>query len=151
MLFRSNVSAIEPIDEQQFMLYYQVPLGASTPQASRHQFGMRLDRVTHIPGEDVHISALVDRTAVMDFRMGYDGIESFKVRGIDYAGYLIARAAAGEQEPVEDTKTETTPDGDTTATKPPEEGPITQALKDVPVGVIAGVILGIGIISGVTD
>src|SRR3989304_7171389 len=98
-VFSMNVFAVEPVAEQQYMLYYQIPLGAGKAQDNKHQFGLRFDQITHAPGEDVHISALENKTAAMDFRMGYDGIQSLKIRGVDYGPYLIARAAAGEAAP----------------------------------------------------
>jgi len=161
-VFSMNVFAIEPIDEQQIMLYYQVPLGAGKAQDSKHQFGLRFDQVTHAPGEDVHISALGNKPAAMDFRMGYDGIQSLKIHGVDYADYLVARAAEGEQAPAKTEPAAATPEtqpaeaapaeGATTETAeaPKEEkGPVQQKLDDLPFGVIIGVIIGVGIIAGV--
>jgi len=159
--YSMNLFAVEPVDEQQIMLYYQVPLGAGKPQDSKHQFGLRFDRVTHAPGEDVQISTLENRPAVMDFRMGYDGIKSLKIHGVDYASYLIARAARGEAaptkaEPAAGAATKDSPaavaEGATTETSaaPKEEkGPIQNALGDVPFGVYIGVIIGVVIIAGV--
>jgi hypothetical protein len=162
-VFSINVSAVEPIDEQQIMLYYQIPLGTDKPQDSKHQFGLRFDQVTHVPGQDIPISTLENSPAVMDFRMGYDGIKSLKIHGVDYASYLIARAAEGEAAPAKagpaagaatkDAPAEATPaEGVTTETAaaPQEEkGPIQKTLDELPFGVVIGVILGIGIIAGV--
>jgi hypothetical protein len=163
VFYSMNLFAVEPIDEQQIMLYYQVPLGAANSQDSKHQFGLRFDRITHAPGEDVQISTLENRPAAMDFRMGYDGIKSVKIHGVDYASYLIARAAEGETapaktEPAAGADTKDTPaaaapaEGATTETSgAPKEGksPIQDALGDVPFGVYIGVIIGIVIIAGV--
>ena len=162
-VFSINVSAVEPVDEQQIMLYYQIPLGGVTQQVSKHQFGLRFDQVTHVPGEDVHISTLAGKTAAMDFRAGYDGIQSLKIRGVDYASYLIARAAEEDQAPAEaaPAATETTPaetapaegaktETTETAEAPQaEKGPVQQKLDALPFGVVIGVIIGIGFIAGV--
>ena len=165
-VFSMNVSAVEPVDEQQIMLYYQIPLGAGKPQDSKHQFGLRFDQVTHAPDQDVPISNLEGKTAVMDFRMGYDGIRSLKIHGVDYASYLIARAAEDEKAPVKTetatgATTETTPaatenkpaegakPAETAEAPKQEKGPIQQKLDELPFGVIIGVIIGIGIIAGV--
>lgn len=165
-VFSMNVYAVEPVDEQQVMVYYSIPLGADNPQDSKHQFGLRFDQVMHDPRQDVHISTLEGKTAAMDFRMDYDGIKSLKIHGVDYASYLIARAAEGEKAPV---KTETATGATTEATpaatenksaegaKPAEtaeapkqeKGPIQQVIGDLPFGVFIGVIIGIGILSGV--
>jgi hypothetical protein len=174
-IFSMNVAAVEPIDEQQVMLYYSIPLGAGKQLDNKHQFGLRFDRVTHEPGRDVHINTLEGKTAALDFRMGYDGVQSIKIRGVDYADYLIARAAEGEQAPVKvepeaGAPAETTPAatetppaegaaaesapadsaGAETAEAPKEEkGVIQQKLDELPFGVIIGVIIGVGIIAGV--
>ena len=144
------------------MLYYQIPLGASKHEDSKHQFGLRFDQVTHDPGQDVNISTLDGKTAVMDFRMGYDGIKSLKIHGVDYASYLIARAAEGEKPPVEATPpTTASPSAEaapaaegattteTAGSAKEEKGPIQKKIDELPFGVIIGVILGIGIIAGV--
>jgi hypothetical protein len=151
-----NVSAIEPVNDQQVMLYYHIPLGADK-QHSKHQFGLRFDNTNHDPREVVQISALESRPAAMDFRMGYDGVQSIKIHGVDYAAYLIARAAEGEDSPVEPvTETQATEEAITAETAPaetteaPEEkGPIQKKLDELPFGVVIGVILGIGLIAGV--
>jgi hypothetical protein len=161
-----NVSAIEPINDQQVMLYYHIPLGGDKQQ-SKHQFGLRFDNTSHDPRDVVQISTLETRPAAFDFRMGYDGVESIKIHGVDYAAYLIAKAAEGEDSPVdteveattteeattdepaaaETAPAETTPAETTEA--PAEKGPIQKKLDELPFGVVIGVILGIGIIAGV--
>lgn len=150
--YSMNVFAVEPIDEQQIMLYYTVPLGAGTSLDSKHQFGLRLDQVTHAPGQDVQLHTLDNRPAAMDFRMGYDGIKSLKIHGVDYASYLIARAAEGETEPATAEPAAAASEGtspETPATPKEEKGPITNAIGDMPFGIYIGVILGVVIIAGV--
>jgi len=149
--YSMNVIAVEPIDEQQIMLYYTVPLGSGTSQESKHQFGLRLDQVTHAPGQDVQLSTLEKKPAAMDFRMNYDGITSLKIHNVDYSSYLLARAAEDETtpvaaEPAPGTATEDTPPS---ATPKEEQGSVKNALEDVPLGVYLGVIVGIVIIAGV--
>lgn len=160
-----SVSAIEPINDQQVMLYYHIPLGADK-QDSKHQFGLRFDNTSHDPRDVVQISTLETRPAAFDFRMGYDGVKSIKIHGVDYASYLIAKAAEGEDSPV-DTEVEATTSEETaeeataieetaatesapqkTAEAPAEKGPIQKKLDELPFGVVIGVILGIGIIAG---
>ena len=156
-----NVSAIEPINDQQVMLYYHIPLGGDK-QHSKHQFGLRFDNTNHDPRDVIQINALETRPAAFDFRMGYGGVQSIKISGVDYASYLIAKAAEGENSPAEP-MTETPSDEEITATEPVpaeteptetaevpvEKGPIQQKLDELPFGVVIGVILGIGIIAGV--
>ena len=156
----ANVSAIEPVNDQQVMLYYHIPLGADK-QHSKHQFGLRFDNTNHDPRDVVQISALESRPAAMDFRMGYDGVQSIKIQGVDYAAYLIARAAEGEDSPVEPvTESEpsdavTTEEADTVETAstettetPKEKGALQKKLDDLPFGVVIGVMIGIGLIVG---
>jgi hypothetical protein len=157
-----NVSAIEPINDQQVMLYYHIPLGGDK-QHSKHQFGLRFDNTSHDPRDVVQISTLETRPAAFDFRMGYDGVDSIKIHGVDYTAQLIARATEGEDalpvEPVteappgEEAVTAEPAPADTTPSEvaevPAEKGPIQQKLDELPFGVVIGVILGIGIIAGV--
>ena len=154
--FSMHVSAIEPVNDQQVMLYYHIPLGADK-QHSKHQFGLRFDNTNHDPRDVVQISTLEARPATMDFRMGYDGVQSIRIHGVDYAAYLIARAAEGEDSPVEPVTEAQTAEEVTTAETAPaeiaeapeEKGPIQKKLEELPFGVVIGVMLGIGIIAGI--
>ncbi|MGH8120284.1 MAG: hypothetical protein ACRESK_06685 [Gammaproteobacteria bacterium] len=159
-LISMNAYAVEPVDEQQMMLYYEIPLGAGKPQDGKHQFGLRFDQVSQAPGQDVHNSTLQGKTAAMDFRMGYDGIKTLKIHGVDYASYLIARAAAEDKAPAEAAPAATEAaspeappaEGETTETaEAPQEqkGPVQEKLDALPFGVVIGVIIGIGFIAGV--
>jgi hypothetical protein len=167
----ANVSAIEPVNDQQVMFYYHIPLGADK-QHSKHQFGLRFDNMNHDPRDVIQISTLESRPAAMDFRMGYDGVQSIKIHGVDYAAYLIARAAEDEDSPVEpvtepqaaeamsaeetapaetqaaqEVMAEETASAETTDA-PEEKGQVQKTLDDLPFGVVIGVILGIGLIVG---
>jgi len=159
MIFSTGVFAVEPVNEQQVMLYYHIPLGADRQDNNKHQFGLRFDQTTHEPGDVIQISALENRPAAMDFRMGYDGVQSLKIHGVDYAAYLIARAAEGDEVPVDaadeqEIPTEST-DGEGEATAEteepgePEKSAIQTKMDNLPAGVIIGVLLGIGILSGI--
>lgn len=168
--FSTEVSAVEPVDEQQVMLYYIIPLDADRHDDNKHQFGLRLDQTTHNPGDVIQISTLEKRPAALDFRMGYDGVQSLKLHGIDYAARLIARAAEEEQAPAEVTtetpesaaeQPATTEEGEQSAetTAAGEEGAGTEEPKEkktvvqekidaLPFGVVIGVLLGVGILAG---
>lgn len=163
-LFASmNVFAVEPVDEQQIMFYYQIPLGADK-QHSKHQFGLRFDQTSHDPRQDVRINSLISKPASMDFRMGYDGVQSINIHGVDYAKYLIAKVAEGEDAPVEAADKAATDEsmgdeGDAAAkgketaktsetTREEEPGPLSKKINDLPVGVGIGVIVGLLILAG---
>lgn len=160
VVFSTGVYAVEPVDEQQVMLYYIIPLDADRQDDNKHQFGLRLDQTTHRPGDVTQISTLESRPAALDFRMGYEGVQSLKIHGVDYASRLIARAAEGEEAPV-DVTTEPGTTAETAATDDEgEQAAETEGAKEkktavqekidaLPFGVIMGVILGVGILAGV--
>lgn len=171
IVFSTGVLAVEPVDDQQVMLYYIIPLDADRQDNNKHQFGLRFDRTTHNPGDEIQINALEKRPAALDFRMGYKGVQSLKIHGVDYASYLIARAAEGEEAPVETTtggpeatsdtaagESETAPEapaaGDEAGTpagteEQQQEKPIVQQKIDaLPFGVVMGVVLGVVILVG---
>ena len=172
--FSTGVFAVEPVDEQQVMLYYVIPLDADSHGTSKHQFGLRLDQTTHNPGNVIQISALEKRTAALDFRMGYDGVPSLKLHGVDYAAWLIARAAEDDKTPAgaepksPGSKTEqpaTATEGEQAAETPAAGGEgeqtagteeqkekktaLQEKIDALPFGVIIGVILGVGFLAGV--
>lgn len=165
----TNILAVEPVDEQQVMLYYRIPLGGSRPADKRHGFGLRLDRTTHAPGEVVQFHELMNRQAMLDFRMGHEGLQYLKIQGVNYAeNPLIARAAeeegavAGEtgepeDEPAVEPERAATEGGVTgegaeeaaTEEEPAEDKTIVQkTLDELPAGIIIGVGILIGILAG---
>ena len=173
VVFSTGAFAVEPVNEQQVMLYYIIPLDADKHDNNKHQFGLRLDQTTHNPGDVIQISTLEKRPAALDFRMGYDGVQSLKLHGVDYAAQLIARAAEDEQNPAGATtespetpaeQPATTDEGQQTAETPApegegEQGAATEESKEnktmvqekidaLPFGVVIGVLLGVGVLAG---
>lgn len=159
VVFSTGAYAVEPVNEQQVMLYYVIPLDADRQDNNKHQFGLRFDQTTHDPGDVTRISALESRPAALDFRMGYEGVQSLKIHGVDYASRLIARAAEGEETPADVTaEPETTAEtpategeGEQTAeTEEPKEKKteVQEKIDALPFGVIIGVILGVGFLAG---
>ena len=171
--FSAGVFAVEPVDEQQVMLYYIIPLDAVRHDNNKHQFGLRLDQTSHDPGDVIQISTLEKRPAALDFRMGYDGVQSLKLHGVDYAAQLIARAAEDDQSPAGATtespetaaqQPATTGEGEQTPETPAAEGEGEQAAETeepqekktvvqekidaLPFGVVIGVLLGVGVLAG---
>ncbi len=157
----AHILAAEPVDEQQVMLYYRIPLGASRPADSRHGFGLRLDRITAEPGDVVQFHELMNRPAMVDFRMGHEGVQHLKIQGVNYADNpLIAQAAEGEgaeeaAEPAGEAAAEeagVTEEGAEEAAEeeaPTEEKTIVQkTLDELPAGIIIGVGILIGILAG---
>ena len=170
--FSTGVFAVEPVNEQQVMLYYIIPLDADRHDNNKHQFGLRMDQTTHDPGDAIQISSLEKRPAALDFRLGYDGVQSLKLHGVDYAAQLIARATEDEQTPAEVTaesqetaaEMPATGEGEQTAETPaagaegeaatetdePKEKKtvVQEKIDSLPFGVIIGVLLGVGILAG---
>ena len=152
----SGAQAVEPVNDRQLMLYYEVPIGGDSITGNSHSFGLRLDRTSHAPREVTTLNQLRDKTAVFDFRAGKDGIESFKVHGIDYTSSLIVARAATEETPEEGADGATAEEGEgpvntaETGEKKEKTG-FAKTLSEVPFGVVIGGLLFIGIMAGAGD
>lgn len=153
----SGAQAIEPVNEHQLMLYYEVPFGSNSRAGDNHSFGLRLDQTSHAPREVVTLDHLKDKTAVLDFRAGQRGVESFKVHGVDYANRLFVARAATEEGAEDTGAAETTAEDEGAAadtTEPVEKEEKTEfekKLAEVPIGVVIGGLLFIGILAGAGD
>ncbi len=97
LVFTSNGWAVEPIEEQQALLYYQISFGAEKMVNNTHKFGFRVDRVTidrttGLYSDSVSFNDLMKRPASLDFQMDHEGITAFKMHGYDYLPGLISKA-----------------------------------------------------------
>lgn len=97
VMITSNSWAVEPIDDQQAMFYYQIPFGGIKKADNLHKFGFRIDRVTvdRLTGQysdSLTFNDLMKRPASLDIQMGHQGIAAFKMHGYDYLPQLISRA-----------------------------------------------------------
>ena len=79
-----NVNASDLIMEPHAMLYYQVPLGGGNKQKHKSTFGFRFDNAIHETGKQIDYQRLFNQEPVLDFRLNNDGVEAFKITGIDY-------------------------------------------------------------------
>ena len=100
-IITSNGWAVEPIDEQQALLYYQIPFGGVKKVDNTHKFGFRVDRITidRITGQysdSVSFNDLMKRPATLDLQIGHQGISAFKMHGYDYLPHLISRRVDDE-------------------------------------------------------
>ncbi len=122
MMFISiAANAVEPVLDQQGMIYFNMTFDAGTSTKTDHDFGFRLDRTLMQPGETMTMNQLVDKPAVFNLKLNNNGLKAFELNGIDYSTeYYVARAD-GEDAGVE---------------SPPKKA------VDVPVGVIVGVLIG---------
>lgn len=96
VMITSNGWAVEPIDDQQAMFYYQIPFGGIKKADNLHKFGFRIDRVTvdRLTGQysdSLTFNDLMKRPASLDIQMGHQGIAAFKMHGYDYLPQLISQ------------------------------------------------------------
>ncbi len=138
LLVTSQVAAFEPVMDQQGMFYFNLSFDAAQVNKAKHQFGFRLDRAMVKPTETMTMSQLHSQPAVFDVAYNSDGLQSFKLHGIDYAydEYVYRGAEVGETA----VETETTP--------VPEQQTPRKKVK-IPLGVvIGGLIAMVAITSG---
>jgi hypothetical protein len=104
-ILTASVFAAEPIEEQQALLYYQIPFGGEKKADNTHKFGFRVDRVS-IDGTTGQYSDsngfndLMKKPAALDFQMGHQGISAFKLHGHDYLPQLVSMADEADAEVV---------------------------------------------------
>ncbi|MCH8080093.1 MAG: hypothetical protein IH836_00835 [Proteobacteria bacterium] len=96
-MITSNSWAVEPIDDQQVIFYYQIPFGGIKKADTSHKFGFRIDRVSvdRLTGQysdSLTFNDLMKRPASLDLQMGHQGIAAFKMHGYDYLPQLISQA-----------------------------------------------------------
>ncbi len=101
----SSVFAVEPIEEQQALLYYQIPFGGVKKADNTHKFGFRVDRVsidrsTRQYSNPTGFNGLMKKPAALDFQMGHQGITAFKLHGYDYLPQLVSMADEADGEVV---------------------------------------------------
>jgi hypothetical protein len=104
-ILTASVFAAEPIEEQQALLYYQIPFGGEKKADNTHKFGFRVDRVsidstTGQYSNSSGFSGLMKKPAALDFQMGHQGISAFKLHGHDYLPQLVSMADEAEGEVV---------------------------------------------------
>ena len=93
----SNALAVEPVTEQQVMLYYSIPLGGDNPQNKAHKFGLRVDQTTHAPGEIAEFGSLMKKPATFDLQAGHERAYTLKIHGVDYTEKLVVHRADAEE------------------------------------------------------
>ncbi len=96
-MITSNSWAVEPLDDQQVIFYYQIPFGGIKKADNSHKFGFRIDRVSvdRLTGQysdSLTFNDLMKRPASLDLQMGHQGIAAFKMHGYDYLPQLISQA-----------------------------------------------------------
>jgi len=99
--------AIEPILDQQAMVYFNVSFDTGYKKKLTHDFGLRFDRGVIQPGEIMTIDQLMPRTPVFDLGINKFGVKTFELNGIDFTDkYYVYHATEAEatEEPKKKTK-----------------------------------------------
>jgi len=135
-LLACNCYAQTPVSEPQAMVYYQIPLGGNNTQQKKHAFGFRMDRTISTDGSSIKYQDLIKKPALVDFKMGYDGVRSLNIAGVDYLRISTVQHANGDE------------DEDSVQTGTDEESIVAEKLRSIPIGAYAGIILGIGLLLG---
>jgi len=104
-IFTASVFAAEPIEEQQALLYYNIPFGGEKKADNTHKFGFRVDRVsidstTGQYSNSSGFNGLMKKPAALDFQMGHQGISAFKLHGHDYLPQFVSMADEADAEVV---------------------------------------------------
>ena len=105
-ILTASVFAVEPIEEQQALLYYQIPFDGVKKVDNKHKFGFRVDRVsidssTGLYSNPAGFNGLMKEPASMDFQLGHQGITAFKLHGYDYLPHFVSKADEDSGEGVE--------------------------------------------------
>ena len=91
--------AIEPILDQQAMVYFNVSFDTGYKKKLTHDFGLRFDRGVIQPGEIMTIDQLMPRTPVFDLGINKFGVKTFELNGIDFTDkYYVYHATEAEAE-----------------------------------------------------
>ncbi|MBI2992806.1 MAG: hypothetical protein HYY48_01360 [Gammaproteobacteria bacterium] len=149
-----------PVSEPHAMVYFQAHWSGQA-RDTRSTLGLRLDRNAVVENGVIEYQQLLQRPAMLDFRLGREGVQMFTIAGTDYAEWYRVHhadetagsaespppqaaeaegAAEAQQAPAEAKPAPETPEGEKTT--------IGGILDKAPVGVIMGVGLGIFLVSG---
>lgn len=98
MIFSVNSLAVEPVLDQQGMIYFNLTFDAGTTTKTEHDFGFRLDRTLMQPGETMTMNHLNDSPAVFNLKLNDNGLKAFELNGLDYSQEIYVAQADGEPE-----------------------------------------------------
>ena len=124
--------AIEPILDQQAMVYFNVSFDTGYKKKLAHDFGLRLDRGVIQPGEIMTINQLMPRTPVFNLGINKYGIKTFKLNGIDFTDKYYVHHA---------TETETETETETTDEPKKKTQSIGKYIDKAPTGVLIGIVI----------
>ncbi len=149
-LISSNGWAVEPINDQQAIFYYQVPFGGAKVSDKQHTFGFRVDRVTLERSgaqyqNSTNLNDLMKKPASLDLQIGRSGIASFKMHGYDYLPYILSQAAGEGEDESGGTEVDAESGNDGEVTESGEEKEKLVKFSDVVNQTSFGIMLGVGI------
>jgi hypothetical protein len=131
--------AFEPVLDQQATFYFNLSFDMGQTSKTDHDFGFRFDRSLVQPGENMTMSQLTAKPAVLNLKLNNNGLKALKINGIDYTDeYYVYRGAEGG-----DAKTGAAKTSDEAETQPiPETTEQPKKKINVPLGVIIGILIG---------
>jgi len=155
LIITVSVFAVEPIEEQQALLYYQIPFGGVKKVDNTHKFGFRVDRVsidrsTGFYSNSSGFNGLMKKPASMDFQMGHQGITTFKLHGYDYLPHLVSKADEEGGEVIETEGENGQEIGETSETEESDKKELlkfSEVLDQTTVGLMIGAAIIIGMIA----
>lgn len=132
--------AVEPVLDQQAMLYFNVSFDTGYKKKVAHDFGLRFDRGVIQPGEIMTIDQLTHRKPVFDLGINKLGIKTLVLNGIDFTDkYYVYHAT---EEEAEETETETTDmPNETTDVPKKKTKSFGKYIDQAPTGVLIGIVI----------
>ena len=125
--------AVEPILDQQAMLYFNVSFDTGYKKKVAHDFGLRFDRGVIQPGEIMTIDQLMHKKPVFNLSINKFGIKTLVLNGIDFTDkYYVYHAT---EEEAEEAEAETT---DAPKKKTKSFG---KYIDQAPAGVLIGIVI----------
>ena len=132
--FTTKAFAIEPILDQQAMIYFNVSFDEGHKKTSTYKYGFRFDRGLIKPGEAMEMSQLFTRPAVFNLGLNKYGIKAFELNGVNLTEeHYVYHAAEGENGTV----------SETTEENKKQTKSIGKYIDEAPTGVLIGVIIAV--------
>ena len=145
MLVSINSQAVEPMLDQQATFYFNLSFDVGQATKTGHDFGFRFDRSLIQPGDNMTMSQLTAKPAVLNLKLNKYGLEAFELNGIDYTTESFVYRAAEDGDAgngAAKTAAKTGDGAEAEAQPAPETTGQPKRKIDVPLGVVIGVLIG---------
>jgi len=97
--------AIEPILDQQAMVYFNMSFDAGHTKKPTYDFGLRFDRGLVQPSEMMAINRLISKPAAFNLKLNKYGVKALELNGIDFAEeHYVYHGAETDPEAAETTE-----------------------------------------------